>query len=129
MSDWVEDDLAADADAAARRDRLDAAVQRGARIAFWAILQFAVSFAEQVAEVLAPLLFVAGLGWAAVLRVAAGLSFDSYPALQGMVVKLPNALTVGDWWLTPGGLIEDGLLLMALVAACRTATAIIAKET
>lgn len=97
------------------------------RILIWGAVQFCLSFAEQVAELLAPLLFVAGVIWWAALHVIASVQLDDQ--LEKVVQHVPTSLVVGGHLATPGRLVQDGLLLMALVAACRTVNGIIAKET
>jgi hypothetical protein len=97
------------------------------RILIWGAVQFCLSFAEQVGELLAPMLFVAGCGWWAVLRVIGSMTLDEH--LMAVAQRVPTRLLIGGHLVAPGRLIEDGLLLMALVAACRTINGIIAKET
>lgn len=104
------------------------ALGNGTRIALWGVLQFTLNFIEQIAELLAPLLFVAGLGWWAAIHLVSSIELDD-PNIQKLVRRFPASLTLSGHFLTPHILIVDGLWLMALVAACRTAEAIIAKET
>jgi hypothetical protein len=99
-----------------------------ARILFWGAIQFALSLAEQVAELLAPMTFIAGIIWWAVLRVLGSMQLDD-GTLQKLAEHIPATLIIGGHLIAPGRLIEDGLLLMALVAGCRTVGDIIAKET
>jgi hypothetical protein len=99
------------------------------RILFWGAIQFCLSLMEQVAELLAPMLFVAGIAWWAVLRVVGSVQLDDGSPVQKFIQHIPAALVLSSHHLTPGRLIRDGLLLMALVAACRTIGDIIAKET
>lgn len=98
------------------------------RIVIWGAVQFCLSLAEQIAELLAPMLFIAGVAWWAVLRVINSIQLED-GQLQKLVERVPASLTINGHFTTPGGLIWKGLLMMALVAACRTANAIIAKET
>ncbi|MFT8246571.1 hypothetical protein [Roseomonas sp. BN140053] len=110
-----------------RPHRLGALALGGLRIGFWGVVQFALTLAEMVAEVLAPLLLVAGFGWWAALNVLGSLS--QAPEFQAVLAELPHRLRFGDHWLTPAGLIWNGVALMAVVAACRTLNTIIVKET
>lgn len=106
--------------------RRGTALRRTGRIALWGAASFVLNLVEQVAEVVAPLLLAAGLAWWGALRVAGSVSVE--PAVQAMLDALPARFEVGGWLLTPGGLIRDGVLLMALVAACRTLNGILARE-
>ncbi|MCK8785155.1 hypothetical protein M0638_12250 [Roseomonas sp. NAR14] len=107
--------------------RLERAADRTARLVFWGTLTFLLNLAEQVAELLAPLAFLLGLLWWGVLRVVGRLDLE--PQVQAIVAQLPRTLEVGGWVLSPERLMRDGLMLMVVVAACRTLTAIIHKET
>ena len=120
----ARDDVAPSVGAPPRRPRT--ALRRTGRLALWAALSFAVNLVEQVAEVVAPLVLAAGLAWWAALRVAGAVSVE--PSVQAVLETLPARFDAAGWLLTPGGLIRDGVLLMALVAACRTLNAILARE-
>ena len=61
------------------------------------------------------------------VNLTANLHLD--PMLQSVVTQLPHSLSLGGHYLTPEGLIRNGVLLVAVVAACRTLNGIIAKET
>lgn len=91
-----------------------------------ALAGFALTFIELLAEFLAPLLLLAGGVWWLALQLAGGLTLE--PELQQYLHYLPRQLQVGGEWLTPGGLIRQGLLLMAVVAACRTLNRLIGRE-
>lgn len=100
--------------------------RRAGRLALWAAASFVLNLVEQVAEVVAPLLLAAGLAWWGALQVADAVSLE--PAIQSILDMVPTRFVVHGWPLTPGGLIRDGVLLMALVAACRTLNGILARE-
>ncbi|MFC0408894.1 hypothetical protein [Roseomonas elaeocarpi] len=99
---------------------------RTARITLWGLVTFALTFLEQIAEILAPLLLVAGIAWWLVVHVTAGLHVD--PMVQGILEQVPTRYWVGGYNLSPSSLITNGVLAVAVVAACRTLTGIIAKE-
>jgi len=99
---------------------------RTARITLWGLVTFALTFLEQIAEILAPLLLVAGIAWWVVVHVTAGLHVD--PMVQGILDQVPTQYRVGGYNLSPSSLITNGVLMVAVVAACRTLTGIIAKE-
>jgi hypothetical protein len=102
-------------------------VLRGIGIAFWGVVSFALTFAELVAEVVAPLLLMVGGLWWAALQVVATLPVP--PELKPLLQSFPTQLMAGGHVLTPAGLIVQGLWLLAVVAACRTLNGIIAKQT
>jgi hypothetical protein len=100
---------------------------RGLGIAFWGIVTFALTFAELVAEVVAPLLLMLGGLWWALGQVIAAIPVP--PEVKPMVQAFPTQLVAGGHVLTPSVLIVQGLWLLAVVAACRTLNGIIAKQT
>lgn len=101
-------------------------VLRGLSILARALASFAITFVELVAELLAPfVLFIGALWWAA-LRIAGQLS--AVPELQAVLHVLPGQLELGGQTLTPAWLIRQGLLLLAVVAGCRTANRLLARE-
>lgn len=102
------------------------ALRRAGRVVLWGAVSFVLNLVEQVAEVVAPLMLAAGIAWWAALRVAAAASVE--PNVQAVLDTLPDRFDAAGWLLTPGGLIRDGVLLMALVAACRTLNGILARE-
>lgn len=103
---------------------------RGLRTAAWGLLHWAVGFAGQLLEVAAPLVLVCGLGWWAVPRVVGLVPMDAQAqtAVDDVLARMPQTLHVAGMWLSPVGLIVDGLLLMALAALLQTMGAIIAAE-
>ena len=103
---------------------------RGLRTAAWGLLHWAVGFAGQLLEVTAPLVLVCGLGWWAVPRVVRLVPMDAQAqtAVDDVLARMPETLHVAGMWLSPVGLIVDGLLLMALAALLQTMGAIIAAE-
>ncbi|MDJ0389232.1 hypothetical protein QMO56_14010 [Roseomonas sp. E05] len=101
-------------------------VLRGASILFWGLVTFSLTFIELVAELAGPLLLLVGALWWLGLQALGGLTLD--PELQQFLHYVPSQLRAGGYLFTPGGLIRQGLLLLAVVAACRTVNGIIARE-
>lgn len=99
---------------------------RGLVVVAKALASFAVTFVELLAELLAPLLLFVGALWWGALRVVGQISVE--PELQAMLHVLPTQLQLGAYDLTPAGLIRQGLLLLAVVAACRTVNRLLARE-
>ncbi len=102
-----------------------------ARVTVWGIVHFAFGLAQQLAELLAPLLFVVGAGWFALPRVLGLIQTGDgqmQDILNGLQDHVPSDVTVGGHLLTPGTLVVDGLVLMAVAAALSTASALLARE-
>ena len=95
---------------------------RAVGVVVWAIINAAILFAEQLAELLAPLLLLAGFAWWAVPRVLGSVKLDG-PAgdmLEQVRSHVPMELFLDGDYYTPHGLIYDGLWCIAVVAICRT---------
>ncbi len=104
---------------------------RAARITLWGIVHFAFVLTQQLAELLAPLLLVLGLGWYALPKAVALIQTNDgqmRDILNGLVEHVPTELTVANYQFTPTGLILDGVLLMVIAAGLSTATALLANE-
>ncbi|MXP62897.1 hypothetical protein E0493_05970 [Roseomonas sp. M0104] len=108
------------------RGRSSRLVLRGASILFWGLVTFGLTFVELVAELAGPLLLLVGALWWLGLQALGSLPLD--PELQQFLHYVPGQLRAGGYLFTPGGLIRQGLLLLAVVAACRTVNGIIARE-
>lgn len=103
-----------------------AALAEGLAIVLWGVLSFLLTFVELVCEILAPIaLFAGGLWWAA-LRIAGSLPAE--PEIRQFLAYLPNQLVLSGHLLTPERLMLQALVLLAVVAACRTVNGIIARE-
>jgi hypothetical protein len=103
------------------------AIAEGLAITFWGCFSFVLTFVELVAEIAAPLvLFTGGLWWLA-LRLAGNLPLDQ-PEIRQVLAYLPSQFPLGSMLLTPGRLVLQGLVLLAVVAACRTVKGIIDRE-
>jgi hypothetical protein len=100
---------------------------RALGVAFWGVVSFALTFVELLAEIAAPLVLMLGALWWAALQVIAALPVP--PEMQPMVAAFPARLVAAGYVLTPGGMIVQGLWLVAVVAACRTLNGIIVKQT
>ena len=114
-----------------RRRRAPAIALHAARITVWSIAHFAFGLAQQLAELLAPLLFVIGIGWYALPRVLGLIRTGDdqmQDILSGLQDHVPTEVAVAGHVLTPFGLIVDGILLMALAAALSTLSAVLSRE-
>jgi len=105
------------------------------RTTFWAICYFAFYFAQQVAEVLAPLCLVIGIGWMALPHALSaittgGVASDpqAQDVMNHVVGSIPSHLAIGSHVMTAGGLIFDGFLLMAIAALGATISAVAARN-
>ena len=105
------------------------------RLALWSIVHFIFYFLQQVAELVAPLLLALGLGWWALPKLVDAITTHEANAdqqtrdiLDTVAGTIPHALNLGGHWITPGSLITDGLLLMAVAAIGATLSALAARE-
>ena len=103
---------------------------RGLRATGWGLAHWALSFAEQVLEVVSPLVLVIGLGWWALPRLATLVPLDAQAraVADDALAHVPQSLHLAGMSLSPMGMIVDGLLLMALAALLQTMSAIVASE-
>jgi len=105
------------------------------RTAIWSVCYFAFYFTQQVAELLAPLLLVLGLGWAilphivqAITTSAASADPQARDIMNHVAGTIPDQMTIAGHLLTPSSLIFDGFLLMALAAIGATLSALSARN-
>lgn len=106
-----------------------------ARTGLWAVCYFAFYFVQQIAELLAPLLLVIGIGWGALPHVmqavtasAAGADPQARDVMAHVATAIPTQVTVAGHLLSPSSLIFDGFMLMALAAAGATLAAVSARN-
>jgi hypothetical protein len=104
------------------------------RLGVWSVMHMVFYFLQQIAELLAPLLLVIGVGWWALPRVvgaittqAADTDSQAHDILNTISGTIPAGLHLAGHWITPTGLIFDGLLLMALAAIGATLSALAAR--
>ncbi len=104
------------------------------RLGAWSVVHVVFYFLQQVAELLAPLLLVIGVGWWALPKVVGAMTTQSGDAdsqtrdiLNTVSGSIPSGLHFAGHWITPSGLIFDGLLLMALAAIGATLSALAAR--
>jgi hypothetical protein len=95
------------------------------------MILFVVFFTEIVAVLLAPIVLIAGIGWAilpGILKMVEtqGQSRDLF---SGVANAVPTEFLVAGMALTPTILIMDGLLLIGVAALCRTVETIVSSET
>jgi hypothetical protein len=104
------------------------ALTKTAGMIVWAIINAALLFAEQLAELLAPLLLLAGAAWWAIPRALDTITLDG-PAndvLQTIRGHVPHEIVLGGDYYTPSALIWNGILCIAVVAICRTLSTLLA---
>lgn len=97
------------------------------RTAIWSVCYFAFYFVQQIAELFAPLLLIAGVAWAALpalvgtlSKSAASADPQARDAIANVASAIPHHLAIAGHDLTASGLIWDGIMLMALAAAGAT---------
>ncbi|WP_243429689.1 hypothetical protein [Acetobacter sacchari] len=105
------------------------------RIAIWSVVYFAFYMAQQIAELLAPLALILGVGWAALPHVVGAVSSSAgsvdaqaHDVMSHIADAIPHQIVVGTHILTPSGLIFDGIALMAVAAIGATLSAIAARS-
>ncbi|MGC5748175.1 hypothetical protein J4P41_05960 [Gluconobacter sp. NFX36] len=105
------------------------------RTGIWSVCYFVFYFAQQVAELLAPLLLILGLGWyilphivSAITTSAASADPQAKDIMNHVAGTLPTHLQIGSHLLTPGSLMFDGFLLMGLAAIGATLSALAARN-
>ena len=103
-------------------------LERFARVAVWSVINAALLFAEHLAEMVAPLLLLAGAVWWLIPRALDAITLDG-PAedmLQLVRAHVPHELYLDGTTYTAGVLMIDALWLVAVVAICRTLSAALA---
>ncbi len=107
-----------------------AATLRIVRLVLRGLVIFVFSFIEIVAELLAPIVLILGIGWSLLPGILslAGPEGQAHDMVATVVQAIPRDIHVGRMVLTPSSLIMDGLLLIAVVALCRTIETIIASD-
>ena len=103
-------------------------LERFVRVAVWSIINAALVFAEHLAEMLAPLLLLAGGVWWLIPRALDAITLDGQAedVLDLVRAHVPHELTLDGTTYTAGTLITDALWLVAVVAICRTLSAALA---
>ena len=94
-------------------------------------MHFGANLAQQLAELLAPLLLIAGLGWYVLPHLIGLIQTDDGQVreiLSGVQSHVPAQLTLAGHTLTASGLIVDGIVLMVIAAALSTATTVLGNE-
>lgn len=110
-------------------------VLRLARTGIWSACYFVFYFLQQLAELFAPLLLIAGVLWKALPSVLGSLSHvavaadpQARDAIGNVAAAIPQNIVVAGHDLTASGLIWDGILLMGLAAAGATLATIAGKN-
>ena len=107
------------------------AVLRITRVALWSIVHFCAALAQQLAELMAPLLLIVGIGWYVLPKVIGLVQTDDAQVrdiLNGLESHVPSAVVMAGHRLSASGLIFDGIVLMVIAAALSTATTVIGNE-
>ena len=103
---------------------------RLSRTVLQGVILFAVGFVEIIAEVLAPIVLISGIAWSVVPGLLTGIGPEG-PArdmINSVVQSVPREFHYGHSVMTPGTLIMYGVVLIAVVALCRTVLAIVNRE-
>jgi len=105
------------------------------RMALWSVCYFLFYFAQQIAELLAPLLLILGIGWAILPHIIGAITTSlpntdpqAHDVMNHVVGTIPHEISIGGHLLTPSSLIFDGILLMALAAIGATLSALAARN-
>ncbi len=105
------------------------------RTAVGAVCYFVFYFVQQMAELFAPLLLIAGAAWAALpalvktlTRSAASADPQAHDAIASVANAIPEQITLAGHELTASGLICDGLGLMAVAAAGATLAMLVGRK-
>lgn len=105
------------------------------RTTVWSVCHFAFYLAQQIAELLAPLLLIIGIGWyllphivSAITTSAASADPQARDIMNHVAGTIPTQLVLNGHVMTPGGLIFDGILLMGLAAVGATLSALSARN-
>ena len=92
------------------------------RLAVWSVINAILIFCEHLAELFAPLLLLAGAIWWAIPRALNAITLEGQASdlLQMVRSRVPHDIYIDGSWYTAGTLIWDGILLIGVVAICRT---------
>jgi len=98
------------------------AVTGATRLVSRGLVLFVFSFVEIIAELLAPIVLVFGIGWAVLPSIisVAGTEGQAREFLTTLGQAIPKEIHLGRTAITPLSLIVDGVFLVAVVALCRT---------
>lgn len=103
--------------------------------AIGAVCYFVFYFIQQMAELFAPLLLIAGAAWAALpalvktlTRTTASADPQAHDAIASVANAIPEQITLAGHELTASGLICDGLGLMAVAAAGATLAMLVGRK-
>lgn len=99
------------------------------RIALWSVANALLLFAEQLAEIAAPLCLLAGAVWYAIPKALAAITLDG-PAndmLQVARAHVPVEFYLDGSTVSASVLISWGLWAIAVVAICRTLSTALAN--
>ncbi|WP_072549188.1 hypothetical protein [Granulibacter bethesdensis] len=101
------------------------------RVLIWGTFHFFLSLIEQIAALFAPLLLVVGGIWLAVRHAAGMVNVHEdhvQEAISQATAVLGHDVLIAGHILSPLGLIIDGLILVAIAAACHTLGLVLINE-
>lgn len=105
------------------------------RTGIWSLCYFIFYLAQQIAELLAPLLMILGLGWGILPHIVGAITTSAASAdpqardiIAHVADNIPSHLQIGSHLVSPSSLIFDGILLMAVAAAGATLSALSARN-
>jgi len=107
---------------AGRRPLILPKIGRMACIGIWAVLNAGLLFAEQLAEIAAPLLLLGGAVWWAIPRGLAAITLEGQAndMLQMVRARFPYEIVLNGDVISASTLIDYGILCVVVVAICRT---------
>ncbi|MEE8663185.1 MAG: hypothetical protein SOH81_06340 [Acetobacter sp.] len=101
----------------------------------WAVLYFLFYVMQQLAELLAPLALIIGIGWSVLPKLVDAISSgigSTDPQTQEAVAHvgniIPKELVISGHVMTASGLIGDGIMLIVLAALGATLSAVAARS-
>ena len=110
-------------------DRMSLTYRRSGKWIVWIVTNIVLLFAEQVAELLAPILVLAGIIWWGLPRIFEVITLDgpSSELLYQICQRVPSEVLVRGNVYRAESLIIGGLCCLVLVATSRTLTTMWAK--
>lgn len=98
------------------------ALGRLGRVVVWSVVNVGLLFAEQLAELLAPVLLFGGAVWWAVPKLLATITLEGQAndVLQMVRARVPTEMYLNGEYVSASILIHWGIWAVAVVAVCRT---------
>ena len=97
-------------------------LERLLRVVIWSIINAVLVFAEHLAEMVAPLLLLAGLLWWLIPHALDAIALEGQAAdiLQIIRSHVPHEIYLDGSYYSAGVLMTDAIWLVGVVAVCRT---------